>query len=188
MSTNHTNHIPPLATVYAQAMLSLANEQNRAEEIGQQLRDLQALVCNDPTLRAFFSDPSISQSERAGVLDRSFCGRVCPLVMNLLCVLNAKGRLKLLSSLGDAYSALLEAQQNKVQVDVIVAQKLCDEELEKVRQKVSHALNKDAVVHQKVDESIIGGLVIRVQDRLIDASTRYQLEAMRQQLLEVKPR
>ena len=48
---------------------------------------------------------------------------------------------------------------------------------------MSQALKKDAVVHQYVDESIIGGLVLRVQDQLIDASVRHQLDAMKQRLL-----
>ena len=60
-----------------------------------------------------------------------------------------------------------------------VAQRLTAEQLEQVRQQVSQALKKDAVVHQYVDESIIGGLVLRVGDKLIDASVRNQLETMR---------
>jgi F-type H+-transporting ATPase subunit delta len=69
-------------------------------------------------------------------------------------------------------------------VDVTVAQRLSPDELENVRRRVSQALGKDAVVHQYVDESIIGGLVLRVQDQLIDASVRYQLDAMKQRLLQ----
>ncbi len=188
MPTNHTNHIPPAAEVYARSVLELTSGADQAEEVGQELRDLQKLVRSDPAFRAFFADPSIGETERTAALERAFRGRVSPLVMNLLGVLNAKGRLKLLADLGSAYDALLEARQNIVEVDVTVARKLSADELEQVRLKVSQALGKNALVHQYVDESIIGGLVIRVQDRLIDASTRYQLEAMRQQLLEAKPR
>jgi F-type H+-transporting ATPase subunit delta len=78
---------------------------------------------------------------------------------------------------------MLDEQLGKIEVDVTVAQKLSSEQLEEVRQRVSAALKKDAVVHQYVDESIIGGLVIRVQDKLIDASVKTQLAAMKQQLL-----
>ena len=68
-------------------------------------------------------------------------------------------------------------------MDVTVAQKLTPDQLEQVRQKVSAALNKDAVVHQYVDDSIIGGLILRVQDKLIDASVKTQIQKLREQLL-----
>jgi F-type H+-transporting ATPase subunit delta len=74
----------------------------------------------------------------------------------------------------------------KIEVDVTVAQRLSDAQLEEVRRKVSTALKKDAVVHQYVDEKIIGGLVLRVGDRLIDGSVKAQLDAMRRQLLTAK--
>ena len=62
------------------------------------------------------------------------------------------------------------------------------EQLERVRQKVSIAIGRNAIVHQYVDESIIGGLVLRVQDKLIDASVKHQLEMMRRQLLQATPK
>jgi F-type H+-transporting ATPase subunit delta len=60
--------------------------------------------------------------------------------------------------------------------------------VETIRQRVGQALGKDVVLHVYVDDSIIGGLVIRVQDRLIDASTKYQLKAIREQLLSARPK
>jgi F-type H+-transporting ATPase subunit delta len=69
---------------------------------------------------------------------------------------------------------------------VTVASKLSADQLEEVRKKVGAALKKEAVVHQYVDDSIIGGLIVRVQDKLIDASVKTQLAAMRQQLLAAR--
>src|SRR5205085_845548 len=55
-------------------------------------------------------------------------------------------------------------------------------------QGISQALNKDAIVHQYVDETIIGGIVVRVDDKLIDVSDKNQLESMKRQLLAATPR
>jgi F-type H+-transporting ATPase subunit delta len=82
----------------------------------------------------------------------------------------------------EAYAALLDEKLGKVEVDVTVASRLSNEELEQVRQLVNRALKKDAVVHQYVDESIIGGIVLKVGDRLIDGSVRTQLEQVRSRL------
>jgi F-type H+-transporting ATPase subunit delta len=56
-----------------------------------------------------------------------------------------------------------------------------------VKQRVSAALKKDAVIHQYVDESIIGGMLLRVQDQLIDASVKSQLQAIKQKLRTMRP-
>ena len=121
-------------------------------------------------------------------MERVLKGQVSPLMWNFLQVLNQKGRLGLLGQIAAAYDELLDEQLGKVEVDVTVAQRLTDEQLEQVRQRVGEALGKDAVVHQYVDESIIGGLILRVQDRLIDASVRQQLKAIRGHILAAGPR
>jgi F-type H+-transporting ATPase subunit delta len=73
-------------------------------------------------------------------------------------------------------------------VDVIVAHRLTPEQMEVARQRITQALKRDAVVHQYVDESLIGGVVLKVGDRVIDGSVKGQLEAMRKRLLSSRPR
>jgi F-type H+-transporting ATPase subunit delta len=103
-------------------------------------------------------------------------------------VLNLKRRLKEIPAIAAAYDDLLDEKLGKIEVDVTVAQKLSPDQLEQVRQRVSQALKKEAVMHQYVDESIIGGLLLRVQDKLIDASVRSQLHSLRDQLLASQPK
>ncbi|HEV8291714.1 MAG TPA: F0F1 ATP synthase subunit delta, partial [Tepidisphaeraceae bacterium] len=87
-----------------------------------------------------------------------------------------------------AYQELLDEQLGKVEVDMTVAHRLEGAALEQVRKRISQALKKDAIVHQYVDDKIIGGMVLRVDDKLIDASVKSQLEAMKRQLLAATPR
>jgi len=183
-----TTHNSPTAVVYAQSLLELANEQKQAEAIGQELAGIGEIIDQNPTFSQFLIDPAISEDERAKLIQNVFGGRVSKLLMNFLGVLNVKGRTGLLGQIASAYQDLLDEQLGKIEVDVTVAQKLTPEQLETVRQKVSQALGKEAIVHQYIDESIIGGLVLRVQDQLIDASVKYQLEAMRSQLLAARPK
>jgi F-type H+-transporting ATPase subunit delta len=100
--------------------------------------------------------------------------------------MNAKDRLGYLAHLTHAYAVLLEIKLGKIDVDVTVATALDPAALEEVRRLVSAALNKDAVVHQKVDESILGGLVLKVGDKLIDGSAKGQLEQLKRKLLVAK--
>ena len=173
---------------YARALLDLANEQKQAEPIGQELSELGKIIEGNKSLSAFLGDPGVGQAEHQHLLDRVFRGKVSPLVMNLMGVLNNKNRLGLLHSITEAYQELLDEQLGKIEVDVTVASRLDGAALEQVRQRISQALKKDAIVHQYVDEKIIGGMVLRVDDKLIDASVKYQLEAMKRQLLAATPR
>jgi F-type H+-transporting ATPase subunit delta len=176
----------PTVLAYARSMLELGNERKQAEKIGKELAGLREILDENPTFAAFLADPGIGTTERTASLEKIFRDRVSPLVMNFLLVLNDKGRLRLLKQIAEAYAALLDEQQGKVEVDVTVARKLSREQLAEVRERVSQTLGKDAVVHQYVDEDIIGGLVLRVEDKLMDASVRYQLTAMRERMLAAR--
>ncbi|HEX8523475.1 MAG TPA: ATP synthase F1 subunit delta [Tepidisphaeraceae bacterium] len=178
-------HKSPTAQSYAQALLDLANQQNAAESTQQELAGIAQVLKDNPTFRMYLADPGIGAVERREAMDRIFRNNISPLIFNFLGVVNDHNRLRILEPMIDAYDDLLETQLGKIEVDVYVAKRLPPEQLEQVRQRVSSALKKDAVVHQYVDETIIGGLILRVGDRLIDASARYQLQALKQKLLEV---
>jgi F-type H+-transporting ATPase subunit delta len=181
-------HASPIATAYARSLIELATEQSKAEPIGQELRDIRQIIDDNKSFGLFLSDPAIGTVERGQTMKRIFGGKVSPLMSSFLGVLNEKGRLGMLGQIADAYDDLLDEQLGKIEVDVTVAQKLDAKQLEQVRQRVSAALKKDAVVHQYIDDSIIGGMVLRVQDKMIDASVKSQLAAMKQQLLSAKPK
>ena len=177
----------PLAVAYARSLLELADERGaKLEQVNEELSSLREIVQANPTFRAFLRDPAIGENERNALLDRVFAGKLSPLVMNFLRVMSNHGRLAWLEAVADAYDDLLDERLGKIEVDITVAHRLSGEELETVRSRVSAALKKEAVLHQYVDESIIGGIILRVQDQLIDSSVRAQLQAMRQRMLGAK--
>jgi len=174
----------PFAVAYARSLLELAEERQQTQTVEQELRALRQVIETTPSFRAFLRDPAVGENERAQALTRIFQGNASPLVMNFLNVVNAHGRLGALDEIAQAYDDLLDERLGKVEVDVTVAQRLAPDQLEEVRRRVGAALKKDAVVHQYVDESIIGGLILRVEDRLIDASVKAHLEGMKRRMLE----
>lgn len=178
-----TTHISPVASAYATSLLELAEERKLAEPIGAELAELRKLVDDNPTFKSFLADPSIGEVERGNVLSKALDGKVQPLLGNFVKLLNVKGRLSLLSEIAGGYSALLDQKLGKIAVDVTVARKLSDSQMEEVRKLVGQALGKTAMVSQHVDDSIIGGIVLRVQDKLIDGSVKSQLAAMKSQML-----
>jgi F-type H+-transporting ATPase subunit delta len=181
-------HASPLAVSYAQSVLDLANEKGQAEAVGEELTALKQIVDENPSFREVLTNPSISHEDRSQLLDRIFRNKISPLLFNTLGVLNQHGRLGLLDQMASAYDELIDEQLGKVEVDLTVAQRLTPDQLDQARQRISAAIGRDAVLHQYVDENIIGGVVIRVGDKLIDASVKQQLAAIRQQLLAAAPK
>ena len=177
-----TEHHSTLALTYARSLLELAEERNEVEAVSNDAGALNEVLEQNETFVRFLQDPGISEDERQGVIDNTF-GNANVLVKNFLGLLNVRGRLSELPEILSAFEYLLDKKLGKVEVDVTVAQKLSDDELEGVRQRVSKAMGKDAVVHQYVDEAILGGLILNVGDKVVDASVRRQLQAMKERLL-----
>ena len=182
----------PVAISYAQALLELATEKTDspggAEMIGDQLAALRKVVLDEPLAMPLLIDPAIGGDERHKLLDRCFKGRVADLLLSFLHILSEKGRLYLLNAIASAYHELLDKRLGKVEADITVARRLDDAALEGVRQRLAVALKRDVVLHQYVDERILGGLVLRVGDKLIDGSVQAQLEAMREKFLTARPK
>jgi len=178
----------PTAIAYAQSLLELASEQKQAEPADVELAALRTIVEQTPSAREIFTNPAIGIAERQQILDRIFRGRISELVFNLLGVMNQHDRLGLIAEVAQAYHDMLDVQLGKVEVDLIVAHALDSDALVAAQQKISAALGKTAVVNQRVDESIIGGIIVKVGDKLIDSSVKHQLEAMKQQLLASVPK
>lgn len=177
-----------VATQYARAMLDLANQRQQAADMAGELRALKDIVEQNPTFGLFLKDPAIGVDERLATLERIFKSRVSPLAMNFLGVLNEHGRLGLIPAIADRYQEMLDRQLGNVAVEVTVAQPMDPATLETVRQRISNALGKNAQLRQHVDESIIGGLVMRVDDKLMDGSVQAQLAAMKRKLMAAAPR
>jgi len=182
-STHHTS----TASAYARSLLELANEAQQAEQIGNELAIIGQALGSDGASGAFLGSPSIKPSERDSALVRMLEGKVSGLTLNTIRLLNQRGRLNELPGMISAYAEMLDAQLGNVDVDVSVAQPLNPDQTEQVRQRVSSALGKKARIKVTVDENILGGLVVKIGDKLIDGSVKAQLEAMRSRLLEKMP-
>jgi F-type H+-transporting ATPase subunit delta len=187
----HDNtHYSPAAASYARAMLEMSDEDKsiNPEAIATDLRGLRELVEQNDTFRQYLADPSVSSESRGEVLKRTLASQVSTIVLRTLGVLNEKNRLPLLPQIANAYDDLLDERLGKIEVDLIVAQKLSPEQLTEATQRIGQALKRDAVVHTYVDESIIGGMIVRVGDKLIDASVKNQLQSIKEKLLAAKPK
>jgi F-type H+-transporting ATPase subunit delta len=184
---HNDNHQSPLAVSYARAILELAHEHNQVANVAEELKQIRQLGDNVPQLRDVLADPAIGTTERQAMLKRVFEGKITPLLLDAMLYLAEKMRLDVLPAVADAFDDLLRAEQGFIDVDITVARELEPQQLASVQAGIGRALNKTAVLHQSTDDSIIGGIVLRVQDKLIDGSIRSQLQLVRQRMLAAAP-
>ncbi len=178
-----TKHYSATALAFAKTLMELAGETGSESPIGAELAAVRGIITDNPTFGMYLADPSISHEKRGQKIKTIFGGRVSQLLLSTLGVMGAQGKLKFLPGLCDAYADLLEEKLGNIEVEITVAARLSDAELAEVRRLVGSALKKNAIVHQSVDESIIGGIILRVGDKLIDGSVKSQLHTLTRKML-----
>lgn len=170
---------------YAQAVFEMADQAGTLDRWERDLRRL-ADAFGDPAVAAFFASPK-APSEQKHTLARNLLGPEAePLVLNLAGLLIERGRVALLPQLYAAFEELLLARRGIALGDVTTAIPLNDEERAAVRQRLKALLGKEVQVRAHVDPEIIGGIIVRVGDQLIDGSVISRLRALRERLVTAR--
>ena len=165
---------------YAQAVFALASDRGNLDQWGDDLQTInQGLQAQE--FRAFLEHAKVPMPRKVHTIKEVLSG-VDPIMQNLLFVLVSRGLVDLVHEVQQAYQGLLDEFRGREQVQVSSAVPLEDGERGRITLFLSELINKDVVLDTRVDPSILGGLVIKVGDKLIDGSTRTRLEELRRQL------
>jgi F-type H+-transporting ATPase subunit delta len=173
-----------VARVYAQALLGLADGQGEAGEIIEQLEQLRLLMDETPALEDFFGTPLVQEETRRAALDKLFRGRASDLLVDALQVMNRKGRLGLVRALVVAYREEYEKLEGRVDVRVTTAVPLSDALRQQLGVAASKATGKEAQLVEMVDQSILGGMILRIGDRKIDTSIAKEIRKLSEQMVD----
>ncbi|HEX7009626.1 MAG TPA: ATP synthase F1 subunit delta [Phycisphaeraceae bacterium] len=184
MTNNGTLVTGSVDVAYAQALFETAQQANRLDEVTAEVEQLAELLSAQPDLWRLLSTRALPASERAGVIQRLFQGRVSDLLYRFLQVINHKDRLPSLQRILQAFSDLVAQHRGVVEVDAYVAQPMEPAQLQRLTQALSQTLGKQVVLHPYTDPDLIGGIKIRIGDRLIDASVATQLKRLKARLVE----
>ncbi len=174
--------IEKLACVYAQAALDAAGDQEG--EVLDELRTIVSEVLNkSPKVEQIFGSALVTIDEQIGMLDRLFAAKISVTTLNFLKVLTKHDRLDILRQVVRVAGQLWESRNNRVPVQLELAlagdQALQDEVLHTLRTN----LGIEPVMTTTVNPDLIAGFVVRVGDKVYDASTRASLERSRQAMV-----
>ena len=169
-----------ISDVYAKALLKLAGDTGAPGALVTELEDFINYVNSAPHFEEFLAGDRVDVATRRAVLEKALRGRCGDLLLDFLQVLNSKGRLALLEQVGRQCRLAYESLLNQVEVTVRSAVPLED----KARQLLLAALKRytgaDPVLTEKVDASLIGGMVVHVGDEKIDFSVAKKLRRLRE--------
>jgi F-type H+-transporting ATPase subunit delta len=165
---------------YAQAVFGLAKERGTLDRWLDDLAALNDLV-SDPRAAEVLASPAVPEAEKLNLVDRVLAGAQ-PEARNLAHLLIQRRRISIVPELAQRYGAAVLEERGIVIAEVTTAEPLGPQEQEMVRTQLSRMVGKSVQLRLNTDPSIIGGVIARVGDRLIDGSVINQLRRLRARL------
>ncbi len=172
-----------LARRYARALLESAADAGKMEEVAGELEAFVASLDQVPKLRLILLSPEIERSKKRELVERLADGRFSDLFLRFLTLLIHTGRESLLPEIRTEYSRLLDRKLGRIRAETTTAVPLEEELVEQLGRNMSEMLGAEVKLRTRVDPDILGGVVIRVDGKVYDASLRRRLERMREELL-----
>ena len=164
--------------LYAKALLGAAGS-----NVDSVVSELEAVVgeCLDkhPNLETALASPRINQEQKESLLDRIFSGRVDATLLNFLKVLCRRDRIASLRAIQVTATEMREEQLGKQRVLVTSAQPLTDEQRNNIASALKTAYGKESVLVEKIDETLLGGVVLRIGDEVLDGSVLGKMDSIR---------
>ena len=171
-----------VARRYAQALYAQAEEAGVVEQVDADVEAIRQSLEDSRDLVLFFQSPAIARAKKTSVIEALFGDRVQPTTMQFLKLLVDKKREDIFPSIVDAYRALRDQQQNITEATVRTAQPLGSAEERQLREALEAMTGSRIRLQVRHDDSLMGGLLIRIGDTVYDGSVRHQLETLREQL------
>lgn len=165
---------------YAQAAFQLALDGDNLDRWAEEL-DQAAQATSDGEFRVFLEHAKVPAAQKLALIDQAMPD-LHPLVRNLIALLVIRGLARRLPDIEAEYRKLLNQQRGRVQVDVTSAVPLGDAQRDNMTRILGRIVGKEVELVTHVDPAILGGLVLMVEDKLIDGSTRARLNGLRRSM------
>jgi F-type H+-transporting ATPase subunit delta len=173
--------VEELARVYSEALFAAAREQGKIDLIREQLGAFTDALESHRELSTYFFSPSFSTREKQEGIGRVLVG-ADESFLNFLNLLIDNHRLPVVFRIRKQYEALWREENRLLPVEITSAVELDEQVARSIAERVEQQTGRRVELTRRVDESILGGLVVRVSNMILDASIRNQLERLRRQV------
>jgi len=168
---------------YAETLLVLAKKEGQVEEWGTLIESIASAMQEDRTLKTFLESPKLAASRKIGILKAALGKRVPPLFLRFLETVIMKRRQMVIPEIAQEYRALIDESEDRVHANVTVAREPAEQEKAALVQQLSRLFGKRVVPHVSVNPAILGGVIVKVGDTVMDGSVRRRLASLRSRML-----
>jgi F-type H+-transporting ATPase subunit delta len=171
------------ARVYAEALFDVAKQKGRLDSIGAGLGQLADALEQNRDLQVFFFSPHFASAEKVEGLRRAVSG-ADPELLNFLELLIEKGRMPEIFRVRREFEQLWKRERRRIDVTVTSAAELDPAVVEKIGEEIGRQTGQEVDLASRVDEEILGGIVLQVGNMVLDASIRNRLEKLRKSVAQ----
>jgi F-type H+-transporting ATPase subunit delta len=171
-----------IARNYAEALFQLGEESGRTAEYVELLDAVAHAIETTPRIEAVLMSPRITKAEKSRILAQALPDAPREFVLFLQSVVK-RGRQRLFGPMASEFLALLDIKLDRVRAKVTIAREADENLRKKIAQDLTKAIGKQVLPDFEVDSDILGGVIVRVGDRVYDGSVRRRLVRLRRQLL-----
>ncbi len=168
---------------YATALLELAKERNEVESILEDIEFIHNTIQGSRELVTFLKSPIIKFDDKTAVLDDLFFDDIQEATRLFIKLLARKDRINLLDQVTEAFIEKYKQYAGIITVDVFVAQELSDSQRKALLKELEDKTQKKVDMNVTQDESLKGGMAVRIQDTVIDGTIKHKLEELEESLL-----
>ncbi len=172
-----------VAKRYAKALLEIGQEDGNLEQYGVELNRMAQLFGESQELETALANPAIPQDSRRRLLD-VFLDKLelSPMVRNFYRLLLDRGRIACARDIAVLYGQLLDDVKGVVRAQVLSAAPLSEQEIQRIKDALQKVAGNEVIIEMKEDPSLIGGVVAKIGDLVLDGSVKSQLESLKESL------
>jgi len=175
-----------VARRYAEAFFSIAREANKMDEFSAELGKIVQTIKETEGLGEYFAHPLVPAKEKKELANKLFAQAVSPMTLNFLLLVIDKKRETYLELIHQEYEDMADDSRNIKKAELISAMPVSDQDVQILADNLSRSTGKTIKLDLSVDPTMIGGLKIRVGDKIIDASVAKKLEMLKKNLTAAK--
>jgi len=169
-----TRHI--VREIYSEVLYDLAEQSDRVESVIGDLSRVAEVIKAKPQFAAILTSSAIKGSEKAQIIRRVFGGKVYGLTLDFLSVLARRNRMGFLGEISNRYEMLVDVHHGRLLIEVTVGKDIDEQQVQKLRAGLEDAINGRVKLSLEVDSAIIGGIIIKKDDTVIDNSVKAALQ------------
>ena len=174
---------PTIARNYAEALFELGEQHGETERYVDLIDALVFAFETEPSVRTAIESPQVPRELKVKILNQALDAFAPDRFIRFLAAVVKRGRQNLLPLIGSVYGELLDDKLNRLRASVTLAREPDAALREAVRRKLSEAMGKEVLPQFRTDPAILGGVILRMRDRIIDGSLRRRMMRLRRQLL-----